>query len=194
MSLPRLAALGAALSVMSLPAPAWAATNTFDRLEVIATADYRNVTKVCDDGTTATSRVRITGGHEEERENSVSTLDRDYTLVQIQSGCTGRIIQARTNDLDFVWSQSLQTASLAGTFTTSAGDTISLDIAWSATGPTEVDTNNVSFPGRTSTFVGRQRDASATGTVSLNGKTLVNGSTTTGTRIESLDDHTVTTQ
>ncbi|HEX5860803.1 MAG TPA: hypothetical protein VFY58_03115 [Nocardioides sp.] len=69
MSLPRLAALGVALTALSLPAPAFAATSTFERLEVIGVADFRNLTETCDDGTTATSRVRITGGHEEEFED-----------------------------------------------------------------------------------------------------------------------------
>jgi hypothetical protein len=191
MSVLRLAALGAALTALAVPAPAWAATTTFDRLEVIASADFRNLTEVCDDGRTVTSRVRITGGHEEEAEDGVSTLDRDYVRVQIQSGCTG-IIQVTTNELDFVWSSSLQTASVAGTFTTTAGQTISLDIAWEGTGPVVVDQNNTSFPGRSATFVGRERDAVATGTVTLNGKTLVDGSTTIAS-IESLDDHIVET-
>jgi hypothetical protein len=191
MSVLRLAALGAALTALAVPAPAWAATTTFDRLEVIASADFRNLTEVCDDGRTVTSRVRITGGHEEEAEDGVSTLDRDYVRVQIQSGCTG-IIQVTTNELDFVWSPSLQTASVAGTFTTTAGQTISLGIAWEGTGPVVVDQNNTSFPGRSATFVGRERDAVATGTVTLNGKTLVDGSTTIAS-IESLDDHIVET-
>ena len=194
MSLPRLAAVGVALAVVSVPAPAWAATSTFDRLEVIATADFRNLIEDCGDGRTATSRVRITGGHEEEAENRVTTLDSDYTRVQIQSGCTGRVIQVTTNDLDFVWSESLQTASVAGTFTTTAGDTISVDIAWEGTGPIEISQNNTSFPGQSSTFVGRERDASASGTVSLNGKTLVNGLTTTAAGMESLQDRTVRSQ
>ncbi|HEX5860804.1 MAG TPA: hypothetical protein VFY58_03120 [Nocardioides sp.] len=97
-----------------------------------------------------------------------------------------------TNELDFVWSQSLQTASVAGTFTTTAGDTITLDIAWEGTGPIAINQNNTSFPGRSSTFVGKERDAVATGTVSLNGKQLVNGSTSNAS-IETLHDRTVET-
>jgi hypothetical protein len=112
-----------------VPATASATVSTFDRLEVIGTADFRNLTEVCDDGSTVTSRVRITCGHEEEAEDGVTTLDRDYLRVQIQSGCTG-IIQVTTNDADFTWSPSLQTASVVGTFTTTTGQTISVDIAW----------------------------------------------------------------
>jgi hypothetical protein len=192
MSVPRLVALAATLAVLAVPGTASAATSTFDRLEVIAVADFRNLTEVCDDGTTVTSRVRITGGHEEEAEDGVSTLDRDYLRVQIQSGCTG-IIQVTTNDLDFMWSPSLQTASVEGTFTTAAGDTISVDITWEGTGPIEIDQNNTSFPGRSATFVGRERTAVATGTVALNGKTLVDGATTTNASIESLEDDIVET-
>ena len=183
--------LATALAVFVAPATASATVSTFDRLEVIGTADFRNLTEVCDDGSTVTSRVRITGGHEEEAENGVTTLDRDYLRVQIQSGCTG-IIQVTTNDADFTWSPSLQTASVVGTFTTPTGQTVSVDIAWEATGPLAIDQNNTSFPGRSSTFVGRERDAVATGTVVLNGKTLVDGSTTNAL-IESLDDHIVET-
>jgi hypothetical protein len=191
MSLPRLAALGVALIALSVPAPALAATTTFERFEVIGVADFRNLTEDCGDGTTATTRVRITGGHEEEFEDGVATQDRDYTRVQILSGCTG-VIQVTTNELDFVWSQSLQTASVAGTFTTAAGDTISLDVVWEGTGPIAINQNNTSFPGRSSTFVGKERDATATGTVSLNDKTLVDGSTSNAS-IETLHDRTVET-
>ncbi len=191
MSVPRLVALGATLAVLAVPGTASAATSTFDRLEVIGSADFRNLTEVCDDGRTVTSRVRITGGHEEEAEDRVSTLDRDYLRVQIQSGCTG-IIQVTTNDADFNWSQSLQTASVVGTFTTTTGHTISVEVNWDGVGPLAVDQNNTSFPGRSATFVGRSRDAVATGTVVLDGKTLVDGSTTNAL-IESLNDHIVET-
>ena len=197
MFVPRLVALAAALVVLAVPAlaapaTASAATATFDRLEVIGSADFRNLTEVCDDGRTVTSRVRITGGHEEEAEDGVSTLDRDYLRVQIQSGCTG-IIQVTTNDADFTWSPSLQTAKVVGTFTTTTGQTISVNITWEGTGKIEISQNNTSFPGRSATFVGRERDAVATGTVVLDGKTLVGGSTSTTTNasIESLDDHIV---
>ena len=191
MSVPRLVALVATLAVLAVPGTASAARSTFDRLEVIGSADFRNLTEVCDDGRTVTSRVRITGGHEEEAEDGVSTVDRDYLRVQIQSGCTG-IIQVTTNDADFTWSPSLQTASVTGTFTTTNGQTISVDITWAGTGRIVVDQNNTSFPGRSATFVGRQRDAVATGTVLLDGKTLVDGSTTNAL-IESLDDHIIET-
>jgi hypothetical protein len=184
-------ALAATLAVIAVPASASAATSTFDRLEVIGSADFRNLTEVCDDGRTVTSRVRITGGHEEEAEDGVSTLNRDYLRVQIQSGCTG-IIQVTTNDTDFTWSPSLRTASVVGAFTTTTGNTISVDINWEGTGPLRVEQNNTSFPGTSATFVGRERDAVATGTVVLDGKTLVDGSTTNAL-IESLDDHRVET-
>jgi hypothetical protein len=192
MSVPRLVALAATVAVLALPGTASAATSTFDRLEVIGSADFRNLTEVCDDGRTVTSRVRITGGHEEEAEDRVSTLDRDYLRVQIQSACTG-IIQVTTNDADFTWSPSLQTASVVGRFTTTAGQTISVDMTWEGAGPIETNQNNTSFPSRSATFVGRERVAVASGTVVLDGKTLVDGSTTTNALIESLDDHIVET-
>jgi hypothetical protein len=195
MSVLRLVALAASLAVLSVPAvpavPAAAATATFDRLEVIAVADFRPLTEVCADGQTVQSRVRITAGHEHEAEDGATTLDRDYLRVQIQSGCTG-ILQATTNAADFAWSASLQTASVVGTFTTAAGRTIAVDVTWDGTGPVEVSQNNTSFPGRSATFVGRERAAVATGRVVLDGKTLVDGSTTNAS-IESLEDHIVET-
>jgi hypothetical protein len=196
MSVPRLVALAATLAFLAVPGTASAATSTFDRLEVIGLADFRNLTEVCIDGRTVTSRVRITGGHEQESEDGVSTLDRDYLRVQIQSGCTG-IIQVTTNDADFTWSPSLQTASVVGTFTFTTSDgvphTISVDITWDGTGPIETNNNNTSFPGRSANFVGRERDAVATGTVVLDGKTLVDDGSTTNALIESLEDHIVET-
>lgn len=192
MTIPRLIALAATLAILVVPSTASAATSTFERFEVIGAADFRNLTEVCDDGRTVTSRVRITGGHEEEAEDRVTTQDRDYLNVFIQSGCTGRIIRATTNDTDFTWSPSLQTAGVTSTFTTTAGDTISVDIAWEGTGPLEVDHNNTSFPGRSSNFIGRERVAVASGTVVLNGKTLVDGSTTNAL-VETLEDKTVET-
>lgn len=174
-----------------MPATASAAASTSDRLELIATADLRNLTEVCDDGNTVTSRVRITGGHEQEAEDGVTTLDRDYLRVQIQSGCTG-LIQITTNDADFTWSPSLQTASVVATFTTTTGQTISVDTAWEGTGPLEINQNNTSLPGRSATFVRRERAAVGTATAVLNGKTLADGSTTNAL-IESLDDHIVET-
>ena len=72
------------------------------------------------------------------------------------------------------------------------GQTISVDIAWEGAGPLEIDQHITSFPGRSATFVGGERDAVATVTVVLNGKTLVDGSTTNAS-IESLDDHIVET-
>jgi hypothetical protein len=180
-----------ALAGLAVPATAAAATTTFDRLEIIGVADFRNLAEVCADGSTVTSRVHITGGHEQEAEDGVTTLDRDYLRVQIQSGCTG-IIQVTTNDADFTWSPSLQTARVVGTFTTTTGQTIAVDISWEGTGPIEINQNNTSFPGRSATFVGRERDAVATGTVVLDGKTLVDGSTTNAL-LESLDDHIVET-
>src|SRR5215217_9107160 len=192
MGKPVLALVSAALLLAAaVPAVASAARSTFDRLEVIGVADFRNLTEVCADGHTVTSRVRITGGHEEQAEDGVSTLDRDYLRVQIQSGCTG-IIQVTTNDADFTWSPSLQTARVVGTLTTTSGRTIAVDITWEGTGPIEVSQNNTSFPGRSATFVGRKRAAVASGAVVLDGTTLVDGSTTNAS-LESLDDHVVQT-
>jgi hypothetical protein len=191
MSVPRLVALAGAVAALAVPATASAATTTFDRSEVIGSADFRNLDERCDDGRTVTSRVRITGGHEEEADDGAATVDSDYLRVQIQSGCTG-FLRVTTNDADFTWSRSLRAAGVAGTFTTRSGQAISVDIAWHGTGPLRTERNTTSFPGTSATFVGRERDAVATGTVVLDGTTLVDGSTASGL-IESLHDHRVET-
>jgi hypothetical protein len=51
----------------------------------------------------------------------------------------------------------------------------------------EVTSNTTTFPGFTGHFVGQEREAVATGTVVVDGDTLVNGSTTSA-RIETLED------
>ncbi len=61
---------------------------------------------------------------------------------------------------------------------------------WEGTGPIEITTNTTIFPGFTGHFVGQERDAVATGTVVVDGDTLVDGSTTNA-RIETLEDNNI---
>jgi hypothetical protein len=60
-------------------------------------------------------------------------------------------------------------------------------MSWEGTGPIETTSNTTIFPGFTGHFVGQQRDAVATGTVLVDGDTLIDGSTTNA-RIETLED------
>ena len=184
----------AVLGLVAVPATAHAATSTFHRFEANAVAIFRNVTVPCEDGTTARLGFRVTGGHEEESEDGVVTEDSDFLTVFVSGvDCGGVFINdTGTGDATFTWSPSLQTAGVSGTITTREGRSITVDLTWEATGPMEVDTNTTTFPGFTGHFVGQRRDAVATGTITLDGRLVVNGSTTDA-QIETLEDTNIST-
>ena len=71
--------------------------------------------------------------------------------------------------------------------TTRDGRSVAVDVDWEATGPLEVEHNVTKFPGFHGTFTGKRRDAEATGTVVVDGQTLVDG-TTANAEIETLED------
>ena len=181
------------LGALFAPAAATAATETFHRFEVVATANYV-VNKTCPDGSTVQQRVTVIGGHEEEQENGESTLDSDFVTVLIRGfDCDGNFVSDRgSGPAEFTYSPSLQTASVTGTITTIRGRTVDVDMTWEGTGPVEATSNTTTVPGFTGHFVSRRRDAVATGTVIVDGETLVNGSTTNA-EIESLEDTNRTT-
>jgi hypothetical protein len=182
-----LALLGAVL----MPAAASAATETFHRFEFDATANY-TIARVCPDGSTRTNLVSVIGGHEEESVDGEITLDNDFLTVRIRGlDCDFNFI----NDLgfgpaEFAFSPSLQSASVNGTTTTGGGRTVTVDMAWEGTGPIESTSNTTTFPGFTGHFKGKERDAVATGTVVVDGETLVDGSTTNA-ELETLEDNNV---
>jgi hypothetical protein len=114
-----------------------------------------------------------------------------------QSGLTFRVrgisvvrrLRSTINDrgsgpADFAF--SLQSASVAGTITTRDDRSVAVDMIWEGTGETKTS-NTTTFPGSTGHFKGKLRDAVATGTVVVNGETLVDGSTTNA-EIETLED------
>ena len=181
----------AVVAALIAPASASAATDTFHRFEVVATANYI-VMKDCGDGTTVQQRVTVLGGHEEEQENGETTLDSDFLTVFIRGfDCAGNFFSdSGSGPAEFTWSPSLQTAAVTGTITTRQNRTVTADVNWEATGPMEVTSNTTVFPGFTGHFVGQEREAVATGTVVADGDTLVNGSTTSA-RIETLEDNNI---
>jgi hypothetical protein len=176
------------LAALVVPAAATAATTTFHRFEAIATANY-TVVKQCPDGSTRTTRVTVIGGHEEESESGTTTLDHDFLTVRIRGfDCDFNFVNDfGTGDAEFEFSPSLQTASVIGTVTTRDGRTVTVDMDWEGTGPIEATSNTTTFPGFTGHFQGKRRDAVATGTVVVDGETLVDGSTTNA-EIETLED------
>jgi hypothetical protein len=181
--------LVAGLGVLAVPTTAGAAVQMFHRFEVDATANF-TVTELCADGRTSTTLVSVIGGHEEESEDGVTTLDSDFLTVLIRNSftCEGTFLNDRgSGPADFTFSPSLQTATVEGTITTRSGRSVTVDMSWEGTGPIETTTNTTTFPGFTGLFVGQQRDAVATGTVVVDGDALVDGSTTNA-EIETLED------
>jgi hypothetical protein len=182
-----------ALAALLVPASAAAATEKFHRFEVEATANYV-VSQTCPDGTTIPLRVTVIGGHEEESEDGVQTLDIEFLTVLLRGfDCEGNLINDRAIGAgEFTYSPSLQQASVTGTITSRDGREIAVDLSWERTGPLEITQNTTTFPGFTGHFVGMRRDAVATGTVIVDGETVVDGSTTNA-RIESLEDTNIST-
>jgi hypothetical protein len=178
----------ALLGALLLPASASATVETFHRFGAVATANSI-VTEDCGDGTTATTRVTVIGGHEEESEDGETTVDEDFLTVLLRGfDCEGNFISDRgSGPAEFKFSPSLQTAEVTGTITTRGGRTVTVDMTWEGTGELEATSNTTTFPGFTGHFQGKRRDAVATGTVVVNGETLVDGSTTNA-EIETLED------
>jgi hypothetical protein len=179
--------LGTAL----VPAAASAATETFHRFEFDATANY-TLTETCPDGSTRTTRVTVIAGHEEESLDGETTLDNDFVTVLIRGfDCDFNLINDRgSGPAEFTFSPSLQTAAVSGTVTTRDGRTVDVDVTWDGTGPIESTSNTTTFPGFVGHFKGKLRDAVATGTVVVDGDTLVDGSTTNA-ELETLEDNNV---
>lgn len=174
--------------VLAAPASATAAVETFHRFEAVATANY-TVSRACPGGSTTVTRVTVIGGHEEESESGTTTLDNDFLTVLIRGfDCDGNLVNDRGfGPADFGFSPSLQTAHVSGTITTRDGRSVTADVNWEGAGPIEATSNTTTFPGFTGHFQGMRRDALATGTVVVDGDTLVNGSTTNA-EIETLED------
>ena len=185
-----LLALGCALVV---PAAASATVDTFHRFEAVATANYV-VTQQCADGSTARMRVTVIGGHEEESESGATTLDSDFLTVLLRGfDCEGNFVSDRgSGPAEFTFSPSLQQATVTGTITTFGGRSVTVDMTWDGVGPIESTSNTTTFPGFTGHFKGKRRDAVATGTVVVDGQTLVDGSTTNA-EIETLEDTNIAT-
>jgi hypothetical protein len=180
-------ALITVVGALLLPVAASAAPETFHRFEVEATANY-TLTEQCADGSTVTTFVTVTGGHEEETEGGVTTSD-DFATVLIRGfDCDFNFTSIRaTGPAEFAYSPSLNEASVSGTLTTRDGRTIDVDMTWEGVGGVETTTNTTTFPGFNGVFQSRERQAVATGTVVLDGETIVEGSTTDAS-IESLED------
>jgi hypothetical protein len=176
------------LGALVLPASATADVDRFQRFEAVATANYV-VDEQCADGSTAQTRVTVIGGHEEESQNGETTVDSDFLTVLLRGfDCARNLVNYRgSGPAEFAFTPSLQEASVAGTITTRDGRSVTVDMDWDGVGEFQSTTNTTHFPGFTGRFTGRRRDAVATGTVVVDGETLVDGSTTNA-EIETLED------
>jgi hypothetical protein len=183
--------VAAVLGALAVPSWAAATVETFHRFEANAVANY-TITHTCADGTTRITRVQVIGGFEEETEDGVTESDEFLTVTFRGSDCAGPFNDFGTGDAEFEFSPSLQEASVTGTITTFGGRVVTVDMNWEGTGPLEVESNTTTFPGFTGHFVGKERDAVATGTVVVNGQTLVDGSTTNAF-IRTFEDKNTTT-
>ena len=179
----------ALLGALVVPASATATTETFRFFEANAQANY-TIIEQCADGTTRTLRVTVIGGHEEEQVNGETTTDEDFLTVLLRGAtCDIPFINDRAFGTgEFTFSPSLQTASVTGTVISRDGRTIDVDMSWEGTGPLEVTQNTSTRPGFVGHFTGREREATATGTVVVDGETVVDG-TTTSAHIETLEDN-----
>ena len=186
-------AILALAATLLIPAAAGASADTFHRFEAVATANY-TITQQCADGSTPQMRVMVIAGHEEESRSGETTLDSDFLTVRMFGfDCAGNFVNDRgSGPAEFEFSPSLQTASVTGTITTFRGRTVTVNMDWEGTGAIEASSNTTTFPGFTGHFKSKRRDAVATGTVVVNGETLVDGSTTNA-EIETLEDRNTTT-
>ena len=173
-------------------ASAAATVETFHRFEVDAVANY-TVTEQCADSTTRQLLVQVIAGHEEEAENGETTLDEDFLTVRVQGQtCDQPFVFFRAFGTgEFTFSPSLQTASITGT-ATGRGHVVTVDLSWEGPGEIEVTNNTTTRPGFVGHFQGKERAAVATGTVVIDGDTVVDGSTTNA-RIETLEDNNIRT-
>jgi hypothetical protein len=177
---------------LALPLPAAARGETFYRFEENATANWTMVEQ-CADGTTSTTRVTVMGGREFESPD----LDdvNEFVTVRIRnfSTCDGEFVnEFGTGPAQYTGSQSLQTAHVSGTVILRSGEEAAIDVSWEGTGPLETDVNQTQFRGFSGVFTSKERQAVATGSVSVDGEDLVPGPSESAS-IETLEDRNRTT-
>jgi hypothetical protein len=184
-----IAVLAAGGAMAALPAAAAAQAEVFHRFEAEATANF-TVTEPCADGSTSRLLVTVIGGIEEETGEPAS----EFVTVLIRgTGCDGVFVNDRgSGPAEFSFSPSLQEAGVTGTITTRDGREVTVDVRWEGAGKLETTSNATVFPGFAGQFRGAERDATATGTVVVDGELLVDGSTDNAS-IETLEDTNVTT-
>ena len=184
--------LAGAIAVLAVPANAAARAETFYRFEENATANW-TITETCGDGSTSTTRVTVIGGLEFESPDVEDV--NEFVTVRIRNfrTCEGEFVnEFGTGPAEYTGSESLQTASVSGTVTLRSGEEATIDVTWQGTGPLHTTVNHTQFRGFSGTFIAKEREATATGSVVVSGENLVGGAVATGS-IETLEDRNTTT-
>ena len=179
-----------ALGALTAAAPASAAVDTFHRFEENATANWV-VTEDCPDGSQAETRVTVIAGREFESPD-LDDVNTFATVLIRGFDCAGNLINDRgSGPATYTSSPSLQEAHVTATVPLRSGSEATVDVTWEGTGGLETTINTTRFDGFVGIFTSKLRQAVATGTVTVDGDTLVSGSTDNA-EIETLEDRNKT--
>lgn len=149
------------------------------------------VTEDCGDGTQATTRVTVIAGREYESPD-LDDVNEFATVLLRGFDCEGNLINDRgSGPATYTSSPSLQQAQVSGTIPLRSGSEATIDVTWEGSGKMETSVNQTQFPGFVGVFTSKRRDAVATGTVVVDGVTLVSGQSTSA-EIETLEDRNTT--
>lgn len=177
-----------AVGVMSLAPTASAEVDTFVRFEEIATGNW-TVTRHCPDSSTVENLVTVRAGTEFESPDT----DETFASVLVRGfNCEGDFVVDRsfqTLSVSYTSSPSMQEAQATGTVVMRSGSILSFDVAWEATGPLETNINQTQFEGFVGIFTSKLREATATGTITIDSETL-ELVTSQSAEIETLEDRT----
>ena len=181
------------LAALAVPSWAAAAVETFHGFEANAVANYV-IDVTCTDGSTVEQRVQVIAGHRRSPRTAsrLKTVTSSASASSASTAPAASLTERGAGDAEFTWSPSLQEAAVTGTVTMDQDRVVTVDMSWEGTGPVETTSNTTIFPGFVGHFTGKERDGVATGTVVVDGATLVDGSTVNAS-IETLEDNDTTT-
>ncbi|HEX2117741.1 MAG TPA: hypothetical protein VHF91_01040, partial [Acidimicrobiales bacterium] len=149
-----------------------------------ATANWV-ATQDCGDGTEAEILVTVLGGREVESDAGEEIF---ATVLLRGRDCEGQLVNDRGSGTGtYTGSPSLMDAHLTATIETRGERLVSVDVTWEGTGGLETTINQTQFPGFVGIFTSKLREATATGTVVVDGVTLVSGPAFSA-EIETLED------
>ena len=145
------------------------------------------MTEQCPDGSTAMTRVTVIAGEEFESPD-LEGVNEFVTVLIRGFDCDGNLINDRgTGPAVYTSSPSLKTASVTRTVVLRSGAETSVDVTWQGTGGIDTTVNQTQFDGFVGIFTSKLREATATGTVVVDGDTVVSGPAQSA-EIETLED------